>query len=556
MRYVSLRSILMVLLSLSVRVHAEPSFSNQQIEFFEREVRPILAEHCYSCHSTSADKLKAGLVLDSHEGVLQGGDSGPAVVPQNVDESLLIQAVRYEAFEMPPRGKLSDQQIQTLERWVADGAAWPTESDVKVAKREFDWDQRREEHWSWQPIQVSPVPEAFDAKYGMIRNRVDQYLAQRLEQANVPVATEADKVALVRRLYFDLIGLPPTVQQVDQFLTDSQSDAYERLVDDLLRSPHFGEKWARHWMDLVRYAETCGHEFDYPLPHAYRYRDYLIRAFNADVPYDQFVREHIAGDLLPHPRHNPEEKYNESIIGTGFWFLGEAVHAPTDVRGDEVLRIDNQIDVMCKTFLGLTVGCARCHDHKFDPIPTKDYYALAGFLQSSRRQEAMLDPGQKIETAVAELQRTHTSAEQKLIANVVAQLQDWAVRDDQELQPLVELSAQSHPRSNSNNTNQSAAVCFTDFSSLEDWFVTGPAFSAQPVAGWNGSAAAPAFRPSTSIASDSLAAPLHGALRSPTFELKHDHIHYRIKAKNAQIRLIVDGYTMDTFAPSCLRIAR
>ena len=187
---------------------------------------------------------------------------------------------------------------------------------------------------------------------------------------------------LLRRAYFDLIGLPPTPQQVDAFLNNpaETQTAFEQVIDELLESPHFGERWARHWMDVVRYGESYGHEFDYGVPHAHQYRDYLIRAFNADVSYDQFVREHIAGDLLANPRLSASG-HNESLRGTSFWWLGEAVHAPVDVRQDEADRIDNQIDVMGKAFLGMTIGCARCHDHKFDAISTKDYYALTGFMQ-------------------------------------------------------------------------------------------------------------------------------------------------------------------------------
>jgi hypothetical protein len=204
---------------------------------------------------------------------------------------------------------------------------------------------------------------------------------------------------MLRRLFFDLTGLPPTPEQLEAFLADERPDAYARLVDQLLESPHFGERWARHWLDLVRYAETHGHEFDYPIRHAWRYRDYVIRAINADVPYDRFATEHIAGDLLENPRRHPTEGFDESIIGTGFWYLSQGTHAPVDVRGDEAERIDNQIDVFSKTFLGVTVSCARCHDHKFDPVTTRDFYALAGFLQSSRRQEAYLDPNGRIAAA-------------------------------------------------------------------------------------------------------------------------------------------------------------
>ncbi len=189
---------------------------------------------------------------------------------------------------------------------------------------------------------------------------------------------------MIRRLSFDLIGLPPAPTEIEAFLTDHSPVAYEKLVERLLASPHYGERWARHWLDLVRFAETAGHEYDYEIPNAFRYRDYVIRALNADLPYDQFVIEQIAGDLLERPRRNPSGGFNESILGTAFYLLGEGTHSPVDVREEEMRRIDNQIDVLSKTFLGLTVACARCHDHKFDPITSKDYYALAGFLHSSR----------------------------------------------------------------------------------------------------------------------------------------------------------------------------
>ena len=209
---------------------------------------------------------------------------------------------------------------------------------------------------------------------------------------------------MIRRLSFDLTGLPPTPQEVAAFLADPAVDAYERLVDRLLASPRYGERWARHWLDLVRYAETAGHEFDYDIVNAFRYRDYVIRAFNADLPYNRFVTEQIAGDLLESPRRHPAEGFNESVLGTGFYFLGEGTHSPVDVREEQMRRIDNQIDVMSKTFLGLTLACARCHDHKFDPITNKDYYALAGFLRSSRHQQAFIDRPERDRRDVERLQ--------------------------------------------------------------------------------------------------------------------------------------------------------
>ncbi len=346
----------LMILAVAVPVFAaEPT--QEQLEFFEREVRPLLAEHCFQCHSRTAKRLEAGLYLDQREGLLKGGDSGPAIQPGQPAESLLIQAVRYESLKMPPRGRLPDGKIEVLVRWVQMGAPWPREQPTAAsAAGAVDWQQRKARHWSWQPIASVAPPEVRNPAWPS--NAIDRFILAKLEDQGLSPAPSADRRTLVRRVYFDLIGLPPNPTQVREFLDDAAPDAYEKLVDRLLQSEHYGEKWARHWMDLVRYAETYGHEFDYPIHHAYRYRDYLIRAFNADVPYDLFMAEHVAGDLLEAPRRHSQEGFNESVIGTGFWFLGEAVHAPTDVRGDEAIRIDNQIDVMSKTFLGLTVACA------------------------------------------------------------------------------------------------------------------------------------------------------------------------------------------------------
>ncbi|TWU10452.1 Planctomycete cytochrome C [Allorhodopirellula heiligendammensis] len=356
--------------------------SPEELEFFEKAVRPLLVEHCYECHSTKSEKLQAGLLVDSRASLLEGGDSGAAVVPGDVDGSLFIEAVRYESYEMPPEGKLADAEIQTFERWIEMGAPWPEEAapTASAARPEFDLEDRRNQHWSWQPIQRVAPPHEHS---GWSRDEIDQFVFARLDQEGLQPAPDADRHVLMRRLYFDLIGLPPTPAQAAEFLAQPGPHAVTELVDKLLVSEQFGEHWARHWLDLVRYAESRGHEFDNDAPNAYQYRDYVIRALNADVPYDQFVREQIAGDLLPQPRLNRESGFNESILGTGFWHLGEWVHSPVDIRKDESDRFDNMIDVMSKTFLGVTVACARCHDHKFDAISTADYYSLSGFLQSS-----------------------------------------------------------------------------------------------------------------------------------------------------------------------------
>lgn len=361
----------------------QPPTKASQIEFFERKVRPLLVEHCYSCHSANAKKLQAGLYADSRAALIHGGDSGAAIVPGDPDASLLVEAVRYDGYEMPPKGKLSDDDIATFEQWVAMDAPWPDEEPPtsNAVRPEFDLATRKADHWIWQPVQRPTVPNVRNTQWP--RSDIDRFVLAKIETQQLEPANDAERSALLRRLYFDLIGLPPTPEQAASFLADESPNAVERLVDELLASPHFGERWGRHWLDLVRYAESRGHEFDNDAPNAFQYRDYIIRALNADVPHDQLVREHIAGDLLAEPRLNPAAGFNESVLGTGYWFLGEWVHSPVDIRKDEADRFDNMIDVMSKTFLGVTVSCARCHDHKFDAISTADYYSLAGFLQSS-----------------------------------------------------------------------------------------------------------------------------------------------------------------------------
>jgi cytochrome c553 len=358
---------------------AEPSA--EDIEFFEKEVRPILVQSCQKCHGDR--KQEGGLRLDSAAAILKGGDSGAVIAAGKPDESLLVEAIEYSGdIKMPPKAKLPNEQIAALTAWVKRGAPWPAEKTGGSKPGEFDLAARKAKQWVFQPVKDVPLPAVKNG--GWPRSTIDRFILSRLEGLGLAPAAPADKRTLLRRVTFDLVGLPPTAAEINAFLADDSPQAFERVVDRLLDSPHYGERWARHWLDLVRYAETCGHEFDFEIPYAFEYRDYVIRALNADVPYDQFVMEHIAGDLLPEPRLNPTERFNESIIGTGFWFLGESTHSPVDVRADEATRIDNQIDVFSKTFLGQTLACARCHDHKFDAISTKDYYAISGYVQSSR----------------------------------------------------------------------------------------------------------------------------------------------------------------------------
>ncbi len=392
--------------------------SPEAMAWFEAEVRPILVRRCYECHSADADETGGELLLDRREGWRQGGDRGPAVVPGNVEKSLLIQAISYldPELQMPPEAKLPPREIAILTRWVEDGAPDPrTElTSARPTADEFDVEQRVASHWAWREVVRPSIPQVVSQPW--VRDPVDAFILARLAEAGLSPATETDRSTWLRRVTFDLTGLPPTRHEVQRFLQDNGSDAYLRVVDDLLNRPAFGETWAQHWLDLVRYAETKGHEGDFEIPHAWAYRDYVIRAFNQNVPYDDFVREHIAGDLLESPRLDPDTRTNQSIQGTGFWFLGEATHSPVDIRGEESDRVANQIDVFGKTFLGMTIACARCHDHKFDAIDAADYYALWGFLQSSSLQLANVADPAAIDTAQRELAELNRLAADELWA--------------------------------------------------------------------------------------------------------------------------------------------
>ncbi len=350
------------------------AFAAEDLDFFERKVRPVLAAKCQSCHG--AEKQFAALRLDSRESILKGGLNGPAAVPGEPDTSLLIKVVKHQGTtRMPMGGKLPDAEIAALETWVRSGLAWPaTVAGGKPAKAGF-YEKLLKEHWAYQPVRmVTPPP-------GKVTNAVDRFLDQKRTAAGLTRAKPAEKRILARRAAYVLTGLPPQPEQLERFANGQQS--YEAFVDELLASPRYGERWARHWMDVVRYAETYGYEWNYEIQGAWRYRDYLIRAFNLDLPYNQFVREHVAGDLLPTPR--VADGRNESVLATAFYRLGEMGHDNCDqfreLRTDVV---DNQIDTLTKAFQGVTVSCARCHDHKIDPIPTEDYYALYGILNSSR----------------------------------------------------------------------------------------------------------------------------------------------------------------------------
>ena len=390
-RFVPPYALLSVAVVFSAAHRASAQSGAEDFEFFEKKIRPVLAEHCYACHS--ADTVMSELRLDSKEDLRKGGTRGSAVAPGDPGQSLLLKAVSYADLNlrMPPTGRLSDEQIADFAAWIEAGApdprtAAPVESPLKT--EDIDLGQGRR-FWSFQPLQRTPLPEVNDKDWPAAA--VDRFILSRLEQEGLGPAPPADKRTLLRRVTFDLIGLPPTRGEIAAFLADESPKAFETVVDRLLDSPHYGERWGRHWLDLVRFAETNGHEFDNDKLDAWRYRDYVIRALNDDIPYSQFVREHIAGDLLPNPRVHTDGGHYESPVATNVYWFGEVLNGATDSAKSRADQVDNQIDVLSKAFLGLTVACARCHDHKFDPIPTADYYSLAGIMHSTKMMEAVVD---------------------------------------------------------------------------------------------------------------------------------------------------------------------
>jgi hypothetical protein len=347
----------------------QPGGSPQAAEFFETRVRPVLAEHCHSCHGPT--KQKAGLRLDSRAALLKGGDDGPVVIPGQPNQSALVRAIRYSGdVRMPPKGKLPAEVIAALTAWVKMGVPWP-ESD-KTAPGKTETAITPSKHWAFQPVRKPSPPAVKDEQW--VRTTLDRFVLARLKSQGLAPAKQADRRTLIRRVSFDLIGLPPTSKQVAVFEADSAPNAYEKLVDRLLACPHYGERWGRHWLDVARYADTKGYVFleERRYPYAYTYRDYVIRAFNEDLPYDQFIVEQLAADRLP----STQDK--RSLAALGFLTLGRRfLNNPHDI-------IDDRIDVVSRGLLGLTVTCARCHDHKFDPIPQRDYYSLYGVFASSR----------------------------------------------------------------------------------------------------------------------------------------------------------------------------
>lgn len=359
-------------------VNAAPP-NQKQLEFFESKIRPVLVGHCYECHSADSKEVKGGLLLDSAQGLLIGGDSGPALIAGKPDESPLIDALRYDGLEMPPEGRLPKNVVRDFEEWVRLGAADPrTNASGGHARAKVDIEAGRQ-FWAFQPPQDVIPPLATNGQ--PYRNSVDAFINAELKAAHIRPAGRAAKETLIRRLYFDLIGLPPTTEQLKAALADESSDAIEKLADRLLHSSQYGIHWGRHWLDVARYADSNGGDFNATFHNAWKYRDYVVDSFNEDKPFDEFVREQIAGDLLP---FEDDVHRTRQIIATGFLMIGTKMLSERDKEKLTMDVVDEQISSVGSAFMGLTLGCARCHDHKFDPIPSTDYYALAGIFRSTR----------------------------------------------------------------------------------------------------------------------------------------------------------------------------
>jgi cytochrome c553 len=381
-------SLLIAVLALGgVARAAEPDAAG--IEFFEKKIRPVLVAHCYECHSATAEEPKGKLRLDSREAMMKGGETGPALVAGNVEGSILLRAIRYQDNEMPPKGKLPAEIIADFEHWVKLGAPDPRDDKSLSTGRQIDYAEGRK-FWAFQPIAKPALPAVKNEAW--VKTDIDRFVLAKLEAAGMTPSPPAEKTALLRRAYFDLVGLPPTPADVEVFLADTSPEAFAKVVDKLLASRHYGERWGRHWLDVARYGEDQAHTFQARMyPNAYRYRDWVVNSLNNDLPYDQFLLAQIAGDLLG------EEGIKERSPALGFFAIGPVYYgdagAASQARADEW---DDRVDTLTRGLLGLTVACARCHDHKFDPIATREYYGLAGIIASSKYYEYPLGTPEEI----------------------------------------------------------------------------------------------------------------------------------------------------------------
>lgn len=493
---------------------------------FNYHIRPILSQNCFVCHGPDSSTREGGVRLDTYEfATAELENGGAAIVPNSSGKSLLMERISSHdpEFQMPPpeaKKTLTDREVALLERWIDQGAKWKP-------------------YWAFiPPEQPELTAEMADALPSHI---IDHLIDLELEKKQLIPSKKAEKNMLIRRISYLLTGLPPSREDVQKYISDNSEEAYEKMVDRYLASPHFGERWARHWMDLVRYAESMGHEGDFNISHPWEYRDYLIRAFNEDVPYDLFVKEHLAGDMLTTPRRNSEYGYNESIIGTGYFFLGEGKHGPVDIKLEEADKIDNVIDVTSKTFQGLTVACARCHDHKFDPIPTTDYYAMYGMIESAR-----LGPIPARRTLLQETQLKKLKEMKRAIRSQLGQQFTSAL----ELSP--NLAGNSKPsiktlKANVGSANDQDYTVLADFrnGNWEGWYSDGWAFGESPLRGEpiidTRSFSVKGLK-SGVASSRFIATGVQGVLRSPNFIIEHDSIAIHAAGNNGLLRIIIDNF--------------
>ncbi|MEM7457367.1 MAG: DUF1549 domain-containing protein, partial [Planctomycetota bacterium] len=366
-------------LSIAQAAFAQDSeFAASDIEFFENEIRPLLIEHCLECHGDEPEAVRGGLFLTNRSAILSGGDTGPAIGPGDPDESILMSALRYEDFDMPPDGELSEEEIALFEKWIEMGAPDPRSGTDVPESSMIDIETGRQ-FWSFQPVEKPDVPHL---DTGWSASSIDRFIVEKLQEAGIEPNDEVDRATLIRRIHLTLSGLPPTVDEIHDFCHSDnpiQQDV-EEAVDRLLDSPRFGERWGRHWLDVARFAESSGGGRSLMFPDAWRYRDYVISSYNNDKPFDQFVTEQLAGDLLEYESH---AQRSEQLIATGFLVLGPINYEQQDKELLQMEVIDEQIDTVGRAFMAMTLGCARCHDHKFDPVPATDYYALAGIFKST-----------------------------------------------------------------------------------------------------------------------------------------------------------------------------
>ena len=399
-----LRSLAAIVALLAVPIFAPAADDPKAVEFFENKIRPVLIEHCYKCHGEEAakeKKLKGGLRLDSKAGWQKGGDTGPAIVPGKPSEGTLLESLKYDGDnKMPPKSKLPASVIADFEKWIKDGAVDPRTEAAPAKAPTIDIEKGRQ-FWSLRP----PVSRDAKSSERSAASPIDSFIAEKWAERKLTPVAAADKRTLIRRAYFDLLGLPPRPEEVDAFLTDASPDAFAKLIDRLLANPHYGERWARYWLDVARYAEDQAHTFGVkPKSNAWVYRDWVIKAFNADMPFDKFARLQLAGDLVP----ETEGDQFTRMAALGLLGLGADYYKNTAREQAIAEELDDRVDVVSRAFLGLTVSCARCHDHKFDPIPTRDYYSLAGIFYGTNLTDFPLGPKDVV--------KAYTDAEKKLKA--------------------------------------------------------------------------------------------------------------------------------------------